>query len=75
MNKFFNRGVGCIFFAGMLAIAASTMAQDIVVVDASASPEHQVSDHVVGLHFVYSYDRDAAYSNGDFAAWARKNNI
>lgn len=56
-----------------MAGARPAVAQAIVI-DTTAV-QFRVSDRLVGLHFVYSADRDVLYSDGALARWARRSGI
>ena len=59
---------------GFVAHGAAAASGDPVTIDTAVSQFH-ISDRLVGLHFVYSSERDEIYADGALARWAREAGI
>lgn len=55
-------------------VAPGAAAADSVAIDTAAA-QFRISDRLVGLHFVYSSERDQIYADGALARWAREAGI
>ena len=62
------------FMLGFVAHGAAAASSDPVTID-TAAPQFRISDRLVGLHFVYSSERDDIYADGALARWAREAGI
>ena len=67
-------GVAASAMALNAVVPAAALADDTVALDPGRS-EFTVSEYLTGLHFVYCYEDDAIYADGEFADWARRAGI
>ncbi|MCK4958698.1 MAG: hypothetical protein KAT00_04850 [Planctomycetes bacterium] len=59
----------------MILCAAADAAGAVEVTVRTNVEKWTISEYLTGLHFVYSWNADEIYADGDFANWANSNNV
>ena len=77
MNNSGTKQLG-VTVAALMSVVFGLLAHQAAAVEVTVSADDErwiISDTMVGVHFVYSNEKDVIYEDGELAAWAREAGI